>query len=55
MAGAPNTPRIRGPLVPQELMAETDSVQTVNEAGQFAETALRFVGPVNVPQVVVQL
>ena len=55
IAGAPDTARILGALVPQAFTDDTDKLHTVNEAGQFTETALRLVGPVNDPHVVFQL
>ena len=55
IAGAPNTPRMRGALLPQELIADTDKVQTLNEDGQSTETALRFSGPTSEPHVTFQL
>ena len=55
IAGAPETPSMRGALLPQEFTADTDNVQTLNDAGQSTETALRLSGPTSEPHVTSQL
>ena len=54
-AGAPDTPSIREPLVPQPFVAETARVHNVNDGGQFTDIALNVDGPAIVPHVAVQL
>ena len=53
-AGIPEAPvivKLRAPPAPQLFVADTVSKQEVKLAGQLMLTALRFVGPVKVPQV----
>ena len=53
--GAAKTFNVRGTLVPQELLALTESTQVVKLPGQSTEIALRFAGPTIVPHDVLQL
>ena len=49
VAGTEETTRVLAPPVPHAFIADTESVQVENAAGQSTEMALRLFGPTMVP------